>query len=142
MHISEIGKKTGLEEHKAGRILRLLATKHVFREGFCFCISFCTCSSAMYLSVGKHFCKQSAEYPTPLKKPIVQHGACFVGFIYFEISMFLTITTQGLTRPKSQPSFYLKYSPTKHGATHMTQTKQLLTNIQDTQNLCSPFTKR
>ena len=33
MHISEIGGKTGLEEHKAGRILRLLATKHVFREG-------------------------------------------------------------------------------------------------------------
>ena len=33
MHISEIGKKTGLEERKAGRILRLLATNHVFREG-------------------------------------------------------------------------------------------------------------
>jgi len=32
MHISEIGKKTGLEERKAGRILRLLATNHVFRE--------------------------------------------------------------------------------------------------------------
>ena len=36
MHITEIGKKTGLEERKAGRILRLLATKHVFREGSCF----------------------------------------------------------------------------------------------------------
>ena len=35
MHISEIGKKTGLEERKAGRILRLLATNHVFREGPC-----------------------------------------------------------------------------------------------------------
>ena len=35
MHISEIGNKTGLEERKAGRILRLLATKHVFREGSC-----------------------------------------------------------------------------------------------------------
>jgi len=33
MHISEIGQKTGLEERKAGRILRLLATRHVFREG-------------------------------------------------------------------------------------------------------------
>ena len=33
MHVSEIGKKTGLEERKVGRILRLLATKHVFREG-------------------------------------------------------------------------------------------------------------
>ena len=33
MHISEIGEKTGLEERKAGRILRLLATNHVFREG-------------------------------------------------------------------------------------------------------------
>jgi len=32
MHISEIGKKTGLEERKAGRILRLLASNHVFRE--------------------------------------------------------------------------------------------------------------
>ena len=35
MHISEIGKKSGLEERKAGRILRLLATNHVFREGPC-----------------------------------------------------------------------------------------------------------
>ena len=35
MHISEIGEKTGLEERKAGRILRFLATKHVFREGAC-----------------------------------------------------------------------------------------------------------
>ena len=33
MHISEIGKKTGLEERKAGRVLRLLTTNHVFREG-------------------------------------------------------------------------------------------------------------
>ena len=33
MHVSEIGGKTGLEEGKAGRILRLLATKHVFQEG-------------------------------------------------------------------------------------------------------------
>ena len=33
MHVSEIGKKTGLEERKAGRILRLLSTNHVFREG-------------------------------------------------------------------------------------------------------------
>ncbi|KAF9544584.1 S-adenosyl-L-methionine-dependent methyltransferase [Agrocybe pediades] len=32
MHISEIGKRTGIEERKVGRILRLLATKHVFRE--------------------------------------------------------------------------------------------------------------
>jgi hypothetical protein len=39
MHISEIGKKTGLEERKAGRILRLLSTKHVFREGSCLCAS-------------------------------------------------------------------------------------------------------
>ncbi|KAJ3504648.1 hypothetical protein NLJ89_g7830 [Agrocybe chaxingu] len=32
MHISEIAEKTGLEERKIGRILRLLATKHVFTE--------------------------------------------------------------------------------------------------------------
>ena len=36
MHVSEIGKKTGLEERKAGRILRLLSANHVFREGPCF----------------------------------------------------------------------------------------------------------
>jgi hypothetical protein len=35
MHISEVGEKTGLEERKVGRILRLLATNHVFREGSC-----------------------------------------------------------------------------------------------------------
>ena len=40
MHISEIGQKTGLEERKAGRILRLLATNHVFREGPCLYTSF------------------------------------------------------------------------------------------------------
>ncbi|KAF9563367.1 S-adenosyl-L-methionine-dependent methyltransferase [Agrocybe pediades] len=32
MHISEIGERTGVEELKIGRVLRLLATKHVFRE--------------------------------------------------------------------------------------------------------------
>jgi len=32
MHISELGKKSGVEERKAGRILRFLASKHIFRE--------------------------------------------------------------------------------------------------------------
>ncbi|KAF8815777.1 S-adenosyl-L-methionine-dependent methyltransferase [Phlegmacium glaucopus] len=32
MHISELGKKSGVEERKAGRILRLLASRHIFRE--------------------------------------------------------------------------------------------------------------
>ncbi|KAH9483231.1 3-O-methyltransferase 2 [Psilocybe cubensis] len=32
MHISEIGRETGIEEGKVGRILRLLASKHIFRE--------------------------------------------------------------------------------------------------------------
>jgi len=40
MHVSEIEGKTGLEERKAGRILRLLASKHVFREGSCLYTSF------------------------------------------------------------------------------------------------------
>jgi hypothetical protein len=33
MHISEIGKRAGIDSQKLGRILRLLATRHVFREG-------------------------------------------------------------------------------------------------------------
>ena len=33
MHISEIANKTGVDEDKLGRILRLLASTHVFREG-------------------------------------------------------------------------------------------------------------
>ena len=33
MHISEIGKRSGIDTEKLGRILRLLATRHVFREG-------------------------------------------------------------------------------------------------------------
>ena len=37
MHISELSKKSGVEERKAGRILRLLASKHIFREGFLSC---------------------------------------------------------------------------------------------------------
>jgi len=56
MHVSEIGKKTGVEEHKAGRILRLLASKHVFREGCCLYISF-TFLFDVNPSVGKCFCE-------------------------------------------------------------------------------------
>ena len=33
MHISEIGQKSGVESRKAARILRLLASKHIFKEG-------------------------------------------------------------------------------------------------------------
>jgi hypothetical protein len=33
MHILEIGKRAGIDEEKLGRILRYLATKHIFREG-------------------------------------------------------------------------------------------------------------
>jgi hypothetical protein len=33
LHISAIGKKAGIEEGKLGRVLRLLASKHIFREG-------------------------------------------------------------------------------------------------------------
>ena len=83
MHISEIGKKTGLEERKAGRILRLLATNHVFREGPASTPRF-TFSSDVYPSVRKCFHKQSAEHPTSLDQPIVQYGASLVGFIYLK----------------------------------------------------------
>lgn len=31
--ISELGRRTGVDEGKLGRILRLLAAKHVFQEG-------------------------------------------------------------------------------------------------------------
>lgn len=33
MHILEIGKRAGIDSEKLGRMLRLLATRHVFREG-------------------------------------------------------------------------------------------------------------
>lgn len=33
MHVSELGERTGLSSDKLARILRLLATKHTFREG-------------------------------------------------------------------------------------------------------------
>ena len=36
MHISEIANKAGVDEDKVGRILRLLASTHVFREGIFF----------------------------------------------------------------------------------------------------------
>ena len=100
MHISEIGKKTGLEERKAGRILRLLASNHVFREGPAFTPQF-TFSSDVYSSVGKRFHKQSAEHPTSLDQPIVQHGASFVGFIYFEKSLFLMTQLSTDETPKA-----------------------------------------
>jgi hypothetical protein len=34
VHVSKIAKKTNLHADKLGRILRLLATKHCFREGW------------------------------------------------------------------------------------------------------------
>jgi hypothetical protein len=36
MHISELGPKSGIEPTKLGRILRLLASKHIFHEGAVF----------------------------------------------------------------------------------------------------------
>jgi len=81
MHISEIGKKTGVEEHKAGRILRLLASNHVFREGFSVSPPHLTVSFDKNPSVRKCFCEQSIEYPTPLNQPNVQYGASLVGFM-------------------------------------------------------------
>ena len=71
MHVSEIGEKTGLEEGKAGRVLRLLATKHVFQEGSSLYALFIF-SSDGNPSVGKRFCKQSAEHPTTLNQFFVQ----------------------------------------------------------------------
>lgn len=32
VHIADIAKRTGLEELRLGRIMRLLATKHIFKE--------------------------------------------------------------------------------------------------------------
>ena len=40
MHVVEISKRSGVEQGKLGRILRLLATKHVFREGALHCFTF------------------------------------------------------------------------------------------------------
>ena len=94
MHISEIGEKSGLEERKAGRILRLLATSHVFREGVSTPQFTSTLLSDVYPSVGKCFHKQSVEHPTPLDQPIVEYGASLVGFIYFEKSKSMFLTTQ------------------------------------------------
>jgi len=33
LHVNEIAKKTNIEQGKLGRMLRLLATRHCFREG-------------------------------------------------------------------------------------------------------------
>jgi hypothetical protein len=33
VHISELGRRTGVDEEKLGRVLRLLAAKHIFQEG-------------------------------------------------------------------------------------------------------------
>ena len=33
MYIKEIGEKAGINHEKLGRIMRLLATKHIFQEG-------------------------------------------------------------------------------------------------------------
>ena len=33
MHISDIARKAGVDQDKLGRILRLLASTHIFREG-------------------------------------------------------------------------------------------------------------
>jgi hypothetical protein len=33
LHVDELGRKTGIDPGKLGRVLRLLATKHCFTEG-------------------------------------------------------------------------------------------------------------
>lgn len=33
MPVSEISKRTGIEQHKLGRLLRLLCSHHIFKEG-------------------------------------------------------------------------------------------------------------
>ena len=33
MHITEIEKKTGINHRKIGRVLRMLASRHIFKEG-------------------------------------------------------------------------------------------------------------
>jgi hypothetical protein len=33
VNISELGRRTGVDEGKLGRVLRFLAAKHVFQEG-------------------------------------------------------------------------------------------------------------
>ena len=33
LHISEVAARANIDEGKLGRVLRLLASKHVFREG-------------------------------------------------------------------------------------------------------------
>ncbi|KAG6898928.1 hypothetical protein C0993_002611 [Termitomyces sp. T159_Od127] len=33
MHVKEIGERAGINHGKLSRIMRLLATKHIFREG-------------------------------------------------------------------------------------------------------------
>jgi len=33
MHISDLERRTGVDHKKLGRVLRLLATRHVFTEG-------------------------------------------------------------------------------------------------------------
>ena len=42
MHIVEIANRTGVDENKLGRILRLLASTHIFREGKFFMPSHCS----------------------------------------------------------------------------------------------------
>lgn len=51
MHITQLGQRAGIDPGKLGRILRLLATRHIFREGQYSCQSTCgfyTCDATGY----------------------------------------------------------------------------------------------
>jgi len=78
LHISELASKVNTDENKLGRILRLLATRHVFREGVCQQSAETNPESNLLQSFERYLCQQSIEYATAFLKPPLGPWPSFV----------------------------------------------------------------
>ncbi|KAF8802324.1 hypothetical protein BYT27DRAFT_7261107 [Phlegmacium glaucopus] len=99
MHISEIGQKSGIEARKVGRVLRILASKHIFREvsDNVFAnnrLSIQLLSSNPLSSLGLHLSLVSRSQPDCL-------AYCFAHEISSELFDVTTLSLQTLFRKRT-----------------------------------------
>lgn len=73
LHISELSKRAGVDAMQLGRIMRLLATKHVYYEGAPdFAGLVLNLTFSRYSGQGR-VCEQSSQPQAPLYRPCVRN---------------------------------------------------------------------
>jgi hypothetical protein len=93
MHISELAGIVKTDANKLGRILRLMASRHVFRESKWFLDSHTLVLTVLMVSCYRRLGEQSTERAAPVFKPFLEPGMQYVSFfeIWFEFSSQLVI---------------------------------------------------